>query len=103
MRLIVNSHVQEMTDLPVSDAERIFKTLLTIETIVREVYQPDKINLASLGNMVPHIHWHITPRYANDKHFPNPIFGAITNVGYVPDKKLFLLQDELSILLKQVL
>jgi diadenosine tetraphosphate (Ap4A) HIT family hydrolase len=39
------------------------------------VLQPDKINLASLGNVVPHLHWHVIPRFADDPHFPNPVWG----------------------------
>jgi diadenosine tetraphosphate (Ap4A) HIT family hydrolase len=37
---------------------------------------PDKINLASLGNVVPHLHWHVIPRFSDDPHFPNPVWGA---------------------------
>lgn len=36
---------------------------------------PDKINLAQLGNMVPHLHWHLIPRYKDDTHFPESIWG----------------------------
>jgi diadenosine tetraphosphate (Ap4A) HIT family hydrolase len=38
--------------------------------------QPDKINLASLGNVVPHLHWHVIPRFADDAHFPSPIWAS---------------------------
>jgi diadenosine tetraphosphate (Ap4A) HIT family hydrolase len=37
---------------------------------------PVKMNLASLGNLVPHVHWHVVPRYADDTHFPQPIWAA---------------------------
>jgi diadenosine tetraphosphate (Ap4A) HIT family hydrolase len=33
------------------------------------------VNLASLGNVVPHLHWHVIARFADDKHFPQPIWG----------------------------
>jgi diadenosine tetraphosphate (Ap4A) HIT family hydrolase len=39
------------------------------------VMQPHKVNIASLGNVVPHLHWHVIPRYADDMHFPAPIWG----------------------------
>jgi diadenosine tetraphosphate (Ap4A) HIT family hydrolase len=42
--------------------------------------QPDKINLASLGNMVPHLHWHVVPRWRDDSHFPAPIWAAAKRV-----------------------
>jgi diadenosine tetraphosphate (Ap4A) HIT family hydrolase len=38
--------------------------------------QPDKMNLASLGNMTPHVHWHVVPRFRDDRHYPNPIWAA---------------------------
>jgi diadenosine tetraphosphate (Ap4A) HIT family hydrolase len=37
--------------------------------------RPDKVNLASLGNVVPHLHWHVIPRYRDDAHFPAPVWG----------------------------
>lgn len=40
--------------------------------------QPRKINLAALGNMVPHLHWHVIPRFADDRHFPSGMGGAAT-------------------------
>ena len=36
---------------------------------------PLKVNVASLGNVVPHLHWHIIPRYADDAHFPAPVWA----------------------------
>jgi diadenosine tetraphosphate (Ap4A) HIT family hydrolase len=38
--------------------------------------RPDKINLASLGNVVPHLHWHVIPRWRDDSHFPAPIWAT---------------------------
>ena len=47
------------------------------ESILRDLLRPDKINLASLGNVVPHLHWHVIPRWKNDSHFPDPIWANI--------------------------
>jgi diadenosine tetraphosphate (Ap4A) HIT family hydrolase len=47
-----------------------------VEQVIRDIMQPEKINLASFGNMVPHLHWHIIPRYIDDAHFPNPVWAA---------------------------
>lgn len=75
-RVIWNDHVKEMTDLPPAMRDEFMNTVFAVESAVREVMQPVKINLASLGNMTPHLHWHIIPRFADDKHFPNPVWGA---------------------------
>jgi diadenosine tetraphosphate (Ap4A) HIT family hydrolase len=75
-RVIWNDHVKEMTDLPSQMRAELMNTVFAVESAVREVMQPQKINLASLGNMTPHLHWHVIPRYPDDKHFPNPIWAA---------------------------
>src|SRR5690606_41579318 len=56
-RVIWNAHVAEMTDLPSADRSLLMRTVCQVETVLREVMTPLKINLASLGNMVPHQHW----------------------------------------------
>jgi len=82
IRLILNSHVKEATDISLADNLRIMEALYTIEQTMRSILNPDKINLASFGNMTPHLHWHIIPRFANDCHFPNPIWGEVVNPAY---------------------
>jgi diadenosine tetraphosphate (Ap4A) HIT family hydrolase len=42
---------------------------------VRNIMLPEKINLACLGNMTPHLHWHVIPRYLDDAHFPSPVWA----------------------------
>ncbi len=75
LRVILNAHVKEMTDLPASDRQALLQVVLAAEAALREVMAPDKINLASLGNVVPHLHWHVIPRFFDDPHFPNPVWG----------------------------
>jgi diadenosine tetraphosphate (Ap4A) HIT family hydrolase len=74
-RVILNRHAKEMTDLSPAEQNRLFSVVMAVEAAVREIMAPDKINLASLGNVVPHLHWHVIPRYVDDKHFPDPIWG----------------------------
>ena len=75
LRVILNTHVKEMTDLPAVDQQALLQAMLATEAALREVMRPDKVNLASLGNVVPHLHWHVIPRFADDPHFPNPVWG----------------------------
>jgi len=74
-RVIWNEHVAEMTDLATDDRNYLMEVVWTVETVLREVLRPDKINLASLGNVAPHLHWHLIPRWRDDSHFPQPIWG----------------------------
>ena len=64
-----------MSDLTDDERQLLEKVLLTVEKVVREQMQPDKINWAQFGNMVPHLHWHIIARYRDDSHFPESIWG----------------------------
>lgn len=75
-RVIWNDHVREMTDLDADAQYRLLRTVLAVERVQREVLAPAKINLASLGNVTPHLHWHVIPRFADDSHFPQPIWGG---------------------------
>jgi diadenosine tetraphosphate (Ap4A) HIT family hydrolase len=76
-RVELKEHIKEMTDLAPIDRARMMKVVFSVETAMREVIQPDKVNLASLGNKTPHIHWHIIPRFKTDKHFPNSHWGEV--------------------------
>jgi diadenosine tetraphosphate (Ap4A) HIT family hydrolase len=85
-RLIWQDHVKEVTDLHELDRMIMMDVLWQVETVVRDVMQPLKINLASLGNVVPHLHWHVIPRYADDAHFPAPVWAAVQRI--TPDDVL---------------
>ena len=74
-RVILNRHVKEMTELAPAYRTRLMSIVFAVETTVGELALPDKINLASLGNAVPHLHWHVIPRWRDDRHFPKPIWA----------------------------
>jgi diadenosine tetraphosphate (Ap4A) HIT family hydrolase len=80
-RVILNRHVAEMTDLDGLERARLMTVVFAVEAALREVLRPTKINLASLGNMVPHVHWHVIPRFADDRHFPEAIWAAPKRPG----------------------
>ncbi|MGE0142212.1 MAG: HIT family protein [Planctomycetota bacterium] len=77
-RVVWNEHVAEMTDLDEIARGKLMAAVYATERALRVVLAPDKINLASLGNLVPHLHWHVVPRWRDDSHFPAPIWaGAV--------------------------
>jgi diadenosine tetraphosphate (Ap4A) HIT family hydrolase len=76
-RVIWNAHVREMTDLSTAERAILIAAVWQVEETMREVMQPHKINVASLGNLTPHVHWHVIPRYESDAHFPNPIWTEV--------------------------
>lgn len=80
-RVILNRHIKDMTDLSETERSRLMNTVFAVEAGVRETIRPDKINLASLGNMTPHLHWHVIPRFEGDRHYPNSIWGEPLRKG----------------------
>jgi diadenosine tetraphosphate (Ap4A) HIT family hydrolase len=75
-RVIWAAHVKEMTDLPEDARAHLMRVVFAVEAVLREMLRPHKLNLASLGNATPHLHWHVIPRFSGDPHFPNPVWGA---------------------------
>ncbi|MBC8022724.1 MAG: HIT family protein, partial [Burkholderiales bacterium] len=75
VRVILKRHAREMADLAAEEREALMAVVFSVEAAVRDTMQPDKMNLASLGNMTPHVHWHVVARYRDDRHFPNPIWA----------------------------
>jgi diadenosine tetraphosphate (Ap4A) HIT family hydrolase len=74
-RVVWKRHVAEMTDLDAAERRHLMSVVFAAEAALRSAARPDKVNLASLGNVVPHLHWHVIPRWRDDRHFPNPVWG----------------------------
>lgn len=74
-RVIWQEHVAEMTDLLPAQRDEIMQMVYRVEAAMRQVLSPAKINLASLGNVVPHLHWHVIARFTDDANFPAPIWA----------------------------
>ncbi len=75
-RVIWNRHVAEMTDLTSGERDHMMTLVFAVEEAVRHVMHPDKVNVAALGNMVPHIHWHVIPRFKDDAFFPGSAWSS---------------------------
>ena len=75
-RVILNRHARELTDLDAAERRRLMEVVFEVEAAVREAMRPHKMNVASLGNATPHVHWHVIPRFEDDRHFPGPVWAA---------------------------
>ncbi|MEG0676282.1 MAG: HIT family protein [Comamonas sp.] len=75
-RVVWNAHVAEFSDLSASDRSLCMEAVTVVERVLREQLLPTKINLAALGNMVAHLHWHVIARYDWDSHFPAPVWAG---------------------------
>ena len=74
-RVIWHHHIAEMSALNHAQRNLLMRIVFGVEEIVTSAMKPLKINLASLGNEVPHLHWHIIPRYEDDPYFPDSIWS----------------------------
>jgi hypothetical protein len=76
-RVIWTAHVVEMTDLTAAEQAELLRVVLLVEQVQRAELKPDKVNLAAFGNVVPHLHWHVIPRWQDDPHFPQAVWAAL--------------------------
>lgn len=75
-RVVWHAHVAEFSDLAADDRALCMDAVVAVEQVLRQHLRPDKVNLAALGNMVPHLHWHVIARFVWDSHFPAPVWAA---------------------------
>ena len=87
-RVILNRHAREMADLQPQERDALMGVVFAVEAAVRETLGAHKMNLASLGNMTPHVHWHVVPRFEDDRHFPGPIWAAPKREAGVPAERV---------------
>ncbi|WP_281951253.1 HIT family protein [Nitrosophilus kaiyonis] len=75
LKIFAKKKCKEMSDCDKATKEAIFKALEFIEKEMIKYFKPEKINIASFGNYVPQVHWHIMARFKNDSFFPEPMWG----------------------------
>lgn len=75
-RVVWTEHVAEFSDLDLADRTQCMAIVHEVETALRAQLQPTKINLATLGNVVAHLHWHVLARFDWDSHYPAPVWCA---------------------------
>ena len=74
-RVVWMDHAAELSDLSTADRSLCMDAVALVERVLREQLSPTKINLAALGNMVAHLHWHVIARYDWDSHFPASVWA----------------------------
>jgi len=74
-RVVWKTHVAEWSDLSPADRGLCMEAVAIVEQCLRDALAPAKINLAALGNMVPHLHWHVIARFDWDTRFPAPVWA----------------------------
>ena len=75
-RVIWQQHVREFSQLERKDRILLVDVLAAVEQAMLQRLNPTKVNVASLGNAVPHLHWHVIARFDWDSHFPGAVWAA---------------------------
>lgn len=75
LKIFVRRAVREFSECSAEEKAAVWHTLDIVEREMIAYYRPDKINIASFGNMLPQVHWHIMARFENDSYFPEPMWG----------------------------
>ena len=74
-RVVWQDHVREFSQLARADRIACLDVVTAVEEALLRHLQPAKVNLAALGNVVPHLHWHVIARFDWDSHFPGPVWA----------------------------
>jgi len=75
-RVIWTAHVREFSHLTAAERAECMEACVSVEEAILAHLNPTKVNLATLGNVVPHLHWHVIARFDADTHFPAPVWAA---------------------------
>ena len=73
--VVAKVHVTELFHLDSVERSAIMEEVNAVAAAVAAVFMPDKVNYELLGNMVPHMHWHVVPRFRTDPLWPRPIWS----------------------------
>ena len=72
--LLLKDHCEHLADLPRERQARLWEDVAHVAEVLRRELAPVRINYACLGNLVTHVHWHVTPRHADDPEPQHPIW-----------------------------
>lgn len=75
LKIFTIENIKEFSQCNSQTKQEIFKYLDIIEKEMLSYFNPKKINIASFGNYVPHVHFHIMARFEEDSYFPEPMWG----------------------------
>lgn len=98
LRLVWNEHIREFSHLSDQDQETCFKVITKLDQFLLQHMGADKVNIASLGNLVPHLHWHVVPRFKQDSHFPLSVWNELPKNAALCDQQLSIIEKKIFLI-----
>lgn len=103
-RVVWNDHVREFSELAAGDRVACTDAVVAVECALLEHLKPAKVNLAALGNVVPHLHWHVIARFDGDPAWPAPVWApAQRDADPASTARIEALRTDLEIALRNTL
>ncbi len=87
-------NVSEIHQLSKKDQQQLMLESVFFSRALQQIFQPDKLNIAALGNVVPQLHIHHIARFATDACWPAPVWGATDAIPY-PEKQIKIIKNQL--------
>lgn len=75
VKIFTQRKIKEFSECSVDEKLEIFRIIDVTEKYMLDYFKADKINIASFGNLLPHVHWHVMARFEADSYFPEPMWG----------------------------
>jgi diadenosine tetraphosphate (Ap4A) HIT family hydrolase len=92
--------VREILDLPPADRAVLIEEIAQASAVLRSLFQPDKLNVGALGNIVPQLHIHVIARFAADSAWPGPVWGSGAPLAY-PSEGIEPITDRMAAALRE--
>ena len=77
--------IVELFELSEQDQQQLWQESALLARVMQKTFKADKMNVATLGNMVRQLHMHIIARTANDDAWPGPVWGKHASLPYTPE------------------
>ena len=88
--------ITEIHQLNLQDQQQLLKESTFFSQCLEDLFQPDKLNIAALGNVVSQLHIHHIARFKTDACWPAPVWGAVDPITYSPDNVQLLTEQLLN-------
>jgi diadenosine tetraphosphate (Ap4A) HIT family hydrolase len=75
--LVARRHATELSQLSESERRAYLDEMCLLARAIEECFRPKKLNYELLGNQVPHLHWHVFPRFDADPDRLRPVWLAL--------------------------